>query len=363
MSIELQCSKCSRIFGGSPLLLTCTECRAPLVVAKHIRDWDAPAISLGEGSTPLISLKALARDLNLKTLVAKLEFCNPTGSFKDRGSAYLISTLQDLGITSVAEDSSGNAGASIAAYCARAQINTTIFVPTTAPPMKLDQISVYGAQVRRIKGTRRTVADACERYCKEKGVVYASHNLSPYFVEGTRTFTTEICAQFEQSIDHILFPVGNGSLLLGTWRGYRELQKNNQAVTMPRLHCVQSVSCMPIVATFTKQVGTLQSNDQPPLTGGIAIDDPSRKDEVMQALSESGGCAIGVDDREVLKAQKQLAVTEGLFVEPTSAAVLAGLRALVVGGHIKPQDTVLLPLTGSGLKDQQIAGHVKLPEA
>ena len=352
MQICLVCTKCGESYPPSPHQLTCDRCSGPLEVAPETPIEGLPSISLGEGNTPVIGLERVGTRLGVEALFAKLEFLNPTGSFKDRGSAVLVSMLKDYGVQRVAEDSSGNAGASIAAYCARAGIRATIFAPASASTMKLEQITFYGADVKKVERGREAVAQACQRYCREREVVYASHNLSPYFIEGTKSFAHEVTAQMDPPPDHILFPVGNGSLLIGAWRGYRELAKAKGTSKAPRLHCVQSSACMPIVAAFRGEAWHPPSRGVSTVAGGIAVEQPPRMHQVLGALEETGGMAAAVEEAEILHWQRRLAQEEGLFIEPTAAAALAGLHLLVAEGQIRAGDRVLIPLTGFGLKDR-----------
>ena len=144
-------------------------------------------MSLNEGGTPCVELSATGRMLGLTQLFAKLEFLNPTGSFKDRGTAIMMSAAREHGVTEVVEDSSGNAGASVSAYAARAGIKAHVFAPSNAPQAKLQQIRVYGAETHLIEGSREATTEAALGYQKAGELVYASHNMSPYFIEGTKT--------------------------------------------------------------------------------------------------------------------------------------------------------------------------------
>ena len=308
-------------------------------------------VSLGEGDTPLVPLPKIGQTLGMEGLFAKLEFLNPTGSFKDRGSAVLVSELKNQNIQRVAEDSSGNAGASIAAYCARASIEATIFAPASAPPMKLEQISFYGATIMKIEGGRGMVADACRRYCHDNNVVYASHNLSPLFIEGTKSFASEVALQMHPPPAHVLFPVGNGSLLIGAWKGYRAVVAEGRG-GIPRLHCIQSKACMPLAAAYAKKAWTPSPSGVSTVAGGIAVEQPPRLHQVLEALEDTGGRAVAVDEKAIVYWQRQLSHREGIFVEPTSGAALAGLSVLLEEGHILPEDRVLIALTGFGFKDR-----------
>ncbi|MEE8487831.1 MAG: pyridoxal-phosphate dependent enzyme, partial [Gemmatimonadota bacterium] len=178
--------------------------------------------SLGEGDTPVVSLESTADELGIDWLWAKLEFMAPTGSFKDRGSAVLTTMGRYLGVTEFAEDSSGNAGASLSAYSAAAGLKAHIFAPASAATGKLDQIEIFGATLHKIEGPRQAATDAAEAFVAEQDMVYMSHNLSPYFSEGMKSASYELVEVLDDEIEHVVLPVGNGSLLIGMVRGYQE---------------------------------------------------------------------------------------------------------------------------------------------
>lgn len=352
MSYPSKCTFCEQSQLLSLNSLLCNKCHQPLDLFDFNPISKRSTISLGEGNTPIIHLKRLGDHLGLSNLFGKLEFMNPTGSFKDRGSALLVTMLKKANIDKVAEDSSGNAGASIAAYCAKAGIQATIFAPASAPRTKLEQIAFYGALIRMVDGTREQVTQTCKQFCEETNTIYASHNLNPFFIEGTRSFGYEVTSQMITPPDHILFPVGNGSLLIGAWKEYSSNNANIPAGTMPRLHCIQSQSCMPIVIAHNSE--SWMSSDQKPITvaGGIAVENPPRLQQVLQALEESKGRAVAVKENDIIRWHKYLSLEEGMFVEPTSAAPLAGLERLLQEGEILPKDRILIPLTGFGFKDR-----------
>ena len=306
--------------------------------------------SLGEGDAPCVDLERLGSSLGLDSLTAKLEFLNPTGSYKDRGTVVMMSVARELGIEEVVEDSSGNAGASVSAYAARAGIKAHVFAPSNAPEAKVAQIRVYGAEPHLIDGPREAATEAVLSYVRERGVVYASHNLSPYFVEGTKSLAYEVFMQMAPSLpDHIVVPVGNGSLFLGAWKGFTELRAAGHVDSIPRLHCVQAQAVMPIAAAYSGDEWVPRG--QRTVAGGIASADPPHKDAILRVLEASGGSAVAVSDDSILEWQRRLAETEGIYCEPTSAAAFAGLSELVRSGTIGRNDRVLVPVTGSGLKD------------
>ena len=308
-------------------------------------------VSLGEGQTPSVSLDRLAHKLGMRNLHGKLEFQSPTASFKDRGTTVLVSVLKEFDVTEVVEDSSGNAGASLAAYAARAGIVAHIFAPSTAPQAKIRQIKVYGAQTHLIEGPREAAYHAALSYGDQRNLCYASHNQSPYFLEGTKTMAYEIVSQFEGRMPrHIVMPVGNGSLIIGAWKGFAELQASGAIEDIPHLHCIQAEAVKPIVAAFRGEEWAPQPGARM-VAGGISVAQPPRLEQVLDVLTNTGGVALAVGENAILRWQGILAREEGIYCEPTSAAAFAGLEELLRRGHISPDESVLVAITGLGLKD------------
>ncbi len=367
----LKCTRCTATHAPNMTTLHCEKCKAPLDVGylpgsrefpgaqpPNWRGAEIPMplhdpaawVSLGEGNTPCVLLPAIGGRLGLEKLFAKLEFLNPTGSFKDRGTAVMMSVARELGVAEIVEDSSGNAGASVSAYAARAGIEAHIFAPATAPQAKIQQIKVYGAQAHSIEGSRDDTTSAAIAYYTERGLVYASHNLSPYFVEGTKIFAYEVAQQFGGGLpDHMVVPVGNGSLLIGAHKGFTELMDAGSVSAMPKLHCIQARAVMPIVAAF--EGSEWRPSAARTIAGGISVGSPPRLHQVLDVLRSANGVAHAVDDDAILRWQKLLAETEGIYAEPTSAAAFAGLEGLVRSGQIRADESVLVPVTGFGLKD------------
>lgn len=362
--ISLICTECGKSHEADMHALGCAKCGAPLDVEYESNDahsvgWSgfdmpvpyhsvAPVVSMGEGDTPLVLLPTIAEELGTSDLYGKLEFMNPTGSFKDRGTATMLSVAVEHGVSEVVEDSSGNAGASVSAYSARSGMKAHVFAPSTAPVAKLGQIRVYGAETHAVPGPREASTDAAVGFQRENGLVYASHNLSPYFVEGTKTFAYEVADQMRPLPDHVVIPVGNGSLLMGCWKGFSELIASGAIGGMPKLHAIQAEAVMPIAAAFA---GVEWSPGEATLAGGIAVGAPPRKNQVLRAVRESGGVVLAVSDDSIVRWQKRLAASEGIFAEPTSAAAFAGVESLLGQGHIQSNETVLAAITGFGLKD------------
>lgn len=361
---ELHCPRCGKTRPPEISAEVCRDCGSPVDVAylggigtnsgampSPVHD-SKLSVSLGEGDTPCVNLENFGPSLHRFDLYAKLEFLNPTGSFKDRGTATMLSVAKEFGVTELVEDSSGNAGASVSAYAARAGIKSHIFVPADAPEAKLRQIRAYGTEIHPIEGVREDVTAAAVSYGQQNNLVYASHMLSPYFAEGTKAFAYEVVQQFDGKIpDHIVFPVGNGSLFIGAYNGLNELLAAGRIDKIPRLHCVQSRNVMPLVAAFAGEDWDPKSATKT-VAGGISISTPSRQWQILNILRASNGSAVAVEETSIVKMHRDLAEQEGIFAEPTSAAAFAGLDVLFKQRAIKEGDTVVVPVTGFGLKDE-----------
>jgi len=303
-----------------------------------------PRISLGEGWTPLV-----LRDWRGAKIYFKLEAQMPTGSFKDRGTAVMINHLLEVGVGPIHEDSSGNAGASIATYAAAAGLPCRIYVPAAAPRAKLVQIAVSGADVRPVPGTRQDVTEAALTAIGES--FYASHNWQPFFIEGTKTLALELWEQLGfRAPDNILVPTGYGSNILGLDRGFDELEKAGEIVARPRLFAVQAANCAAFAAAWAAgEDRFVPFAAQPTVADGIATSKPVRIREVLGALRRSNGGVVAVREEEIAPALTALG-GRGLFVEPTAATAGAALTHLLREGTIGVDQSTVVVLTGSGLK-------------
>ena len=311
-----------------------------------------PRISLGEGWTPLVT-----RNWRGVEVCFKLESQMPTGSFKDRGTAVMINHLLEVGVGPIHEDSSGNAGASIATYAAAAGIPCRIYVPASAPRGKLVQIAVSGADVRAIPGSRQAVTEAALGASGDS--FYASHNWHPYFIEGTKTLAFELWEQLGFRVpDNILVPTGYGSNILGLERGFDELERSGEIAARPRLFAVQAANCAAFSAAW--QAGEdrfVPFAASPTIADGIATPKPVRIAEVLGALRSSKGSVVAVDEEEIAPALSALGRL-GLFVEPTAATGAAALTRLLADGTIRPEQMTIVVLTGTGLKAAERIGEL-----
>jgi threonine synthase len=305
------------------------------------------AVSLGEAITPLVEAAVDGVAVRFK-----LDFLLPTGSYKDRGAAVLISALRVLGVRHAVEDSSGNAAAAITAYAARAGIACTVFAPAAASPGKLVQAAAYGARVERVGGSRDDVAAAAiAAAAADDTATYASHNWHPFFVEGVKTWALEVWEQLGyRTPDNVVVPVGSGSMLLGAHRAFSQLLAGGEIGRLPRLFAAQPAACAPLHAAYLAGADDVSAVERrPTLAEGASIARPVRGRELLAALRESGGATAAVEEEEIASGLRDLA-RQGIYVEPTSAVAVAGVRQLLARREIQPGETTVVMLTGSGLK-------------
>jgi len=296
-------------------------------------------VTLGEGWTPVA--ESTEWDAQFK-----LDYVFPSGSYKDRGAALTLSRAAELGVERVVEDSSGNAGAAIAQYAARAGVDADIYVPADVKQSKLDAIEAAGATPVRVEGSRQDVTDACVREAVGGDAWYASHAWNPAFYAGTQTFAYELAAQRDWTVpDAVVLPLGYGTLFLGAYRGFRKLREAGWTDDIPRLLGVQAAGVAPIVEELHGEsaAGTNDAAD------GIQIQEPARLDQLLAAIEDSGGDAIACGERETEAALSSLH-ERGFYVEPTSAVAVAGLETYRENGTLDGSEDVAVALTGSGLK-------------
>lgn len=359
---EIRCTSCRRLYPEQGVPYRCPTCGGlfdfvetpafdPAQVEKDQPGvWryrhalglpaDAPQLTLGEGNTPLVQRHVFGREVAFK-----LEFPNPTGSYKDRGAATLVSFLLSRGVQAAVEDSSGNAGAAFAAYAAVAGIQAKVFAPDSASAPKRRQIEAYGTEVARILGPRSNAAQAVLR-AVEQGAVYASHAYLPHVLPGYATLAYELVEQLGAAPGAVILPVGQGNLLLSIGRGFESLLRSRQIERLPRLVGVQAMACAPLWALYRYgAAGLAWATEGETLAEGVRVRHPARGDAVMQLIARQQGILTAVEEADILPGREQLARL-GFYVEPTSAIVWNALEQLI---DQLPQPIVVV-LTGSGLK-------------
>lgn len=326
----------------------------PWRYAEALPPFDAP-VSLGEPITPLVPIgPPPGLGTRRLRLLAKVEGLQPTGSYKDRGSALLVSLLAALGVREAVEDSSGNAAASLAAYAARAGIALTVFCPATASPAKLVQVRLAGQRLRPVEGPRARTTEVLLAHLAATGARYASHLWHPLFLEGIKTLAFELVEALGwRSPDVVVAPVGAGSILLGLHRGFAELRAAGVLTRLPRLCAVQAEAVAPLAAAWQagQRAGAVApvAAPGPSLAEGILLPAPVRGAELLAALADSRGTVVTVSEPEIVAGLRALGA-QGLAVEPTSAVVWPGLLHLEAAGALADGETVVLILSAHGLK-------------
>lgn len=362
MSCKIKCTRCERL-AADPLSYKCS-CGSPLethVIVEFdkvkIRKYDYSLwryrrffsyvneneiVSLGEGWTPLIKFD--------ENLYFKLDFLNPTGSFKDRGSAVLISAVHRLIRAAngyVSEDSSGNAGASIAAYAARAGLKAKIYVPAAVSGQKFNQILFHGAEVERVKGERSKVAAEAQR--PEQGKFYIGHIWHPIFRDGIRSLTYEIAEQFGWKLPYrIYLPVSAGTLLLGVIKGLKHLIESGIADEFPTVVACQTGQVSPLYHRL-KNLPYTPPEKITSIADALVSVNPPLLELMVRKIREIKGEAEIVDENQIYKSFVELA-KKGFFVEPSSAVAYAAYKKQVESGETSRNEKAVIVLTGFGLK-------------
>ena len=305
---------------------------------------DIPPVSLGEGETPLLWAEVLGRQVAFKC-----EYLNPTGSFKDRGTALIATFIKSRGVTSAVEDSSGNAGASFAAYAAQAGIQASIYIPAAASGPKRQQIEFYGAEIHPIAGSRSDVTSALESALESSDAVYASHAYLPVNLPGYATAAYEIFEQLGCAPGGVIIPAGQGGLLLGIYRGFCALKEAGLIGSIPYFIGTQARVCSPLWVLSTAGMSALGFiTEGQTLAEGIRVKKPLRAGALLQIAEKGHGEFLAVDEIDILRGRDELA-RRGLYVEPTSAITFAALEQTIN----RLPDPVVVVLTGSGYKYNQ----------
>ncbi len=317
-------------------------------------------VTLGEGGTPLLECKRLGRELGLKRLFVKDETRNPTASFKDRAMTVGISKAVEFRVQTVVTASTGNAAASLSALSSRAGLTCYAFVHEKAPMGKLAQLACTGARVIRVKDLE-TAEDPVVKMLKLATAKYGWYPcpsfgpFNPYQFEGAKSIAYEIIEQLDwSSPDWVVIPIGGGGLLGANWRGFVEFETLGLVNGKPKVAGIQPEGCAPVVRAFREGQDPLSVEpwvNPKTIAGGLRDPIPWDGDAALKSIRDSGGTAETISDEEILEAQKLLARTEGIFAEPSGAASVAGAIKLSKVGVIRPDELVVIEVTGSGLKD------------
>src|SRR5262252_5344396 len=383
----LRCRECGREYEIAPIY-TCEWCFGPLEVAY---DYDAirsavsrekisqgplslwryadllpaepdAAVDLGTGFTPLVKADRLAAELGLRDVWIKNDTRNPTNSFKDRVVSVALSKALEFGFKVAACASTGNLANSVAAHAARAGLRSYVFIPSNLEQGKVITTAVYGGNVVAIKGNY----DDVNRLCAELAGVYewafVNVNMRPYYAEGSKTLAFETAEQLGwQAPDHVVVPQASGSLLTKIRKGFDELHKVGLLDEEPaiRVSGAQAEGCSPVARAWLDNSDTIKPVKPDTIAKSLAIGNPADGYFALDAVRQTGGGLAAVTDDEIVEGMKLLARTEGIFAETAGGVTIASLARLARDGIIRPDERVVVYITGHGLKTlDAVAPHV-----
>ena len=384
--VHQECINCKATYSVDEIVYFCRKCGDILEIkydpkelaeaAAETSDWKTKPLSvwryrpfmpihdttklvtLGEGGTGLHRAIHLGKELGIPNLYVKNEGENPTGSFKDRGMTVGVTKAVELGVRHVICASTGNTSAALAAYAARAGIKCTVLIPSGKIAYgKLSQAMIHGAKVLQVRGNFDEALEFVLKLSEIHKDIYLLNSINPFRIEGQKTLGYEICEQLNyEAPDRIIIPVGNAGNISAVWKGLEEFYELGLIKKLPKMTGIQAVGSAPIAQAIKANSEKIIPVEHPEtIATAIRIGAPVSWKKALNAIRESGGTAETVTDDEILDAQKTLARTEGIFVEPASASSLAGLKKLVNNGIIRKNEHVACITTGHGLKDPDTA--------
>jgi threonine synthase len=304
------------------------------------------------GWTPLYKAQKLAESLGISTLYIKDDGRNPSCSYKDRASAISVARATEMEETVITAASTGNAAASLACMTGSLDVKTMIFVPQTAPAPKVAQLLVFGANVIMVDGTYDDAFDLCIQASNEYGWYNRNTGYNAFTREGKKTCAFEICEQLEwETPDKVFVSAGDGNILSGLWKGFTDFKKLGIIDKLPQMIAVQAEHSNAIKLAFESADGEVKPVSGQTIADSISVSMPRDAMAALIALRESGGCAVTVTDDEILKAIPEVARGVNVFAEPAGAASYAGLKNAVRDGLVKDGESVVVIITGNGLKD------------
>jgi threonine synthase len=373
----MKCIKCGEEYGLGEIIYTCNKCGSILEVicsTNVSRDifecrkstmWkykefmpvnESKIVSLEEGGTPFCKCEKLGDKLGVD-LYIKVEGSNPTGSFKDRGMSVGITKAVELGVNTVGCASTGNTSTSLAAYAARASKRCIVLLPSGKVALgKLAQAMFHGAEVISINGNFDEALETVTSLALE-GQLYLLNSINPFRLEGQKSIGFEIVDDLGwKSPDRIILPVGNAGNISAIWKGISEFHEAGFIDDLPMMTGIQAEGAAPIANAVRKGKNSIEPVNNPEtIATAIRIGAPVSAQKALNAVYESNGFAETITDNEILNAQKLLARTEGIGVEPASAASIAGLLKLVESDYINKGEQVVCIVTGNLLKDPNTA--------
>ncbi|MBC6937805.1 MAG: threonine synthase [Chloroflexi bacterium] len=395
--LELRCSVCGRSYQAKEVAYTCPVC-GPVGTLDVLYDYSALAVQLDRetlrnqpysmwrykmllpvlsdteapplrvGFTPLYDAPRAAESLGVHRAWVKDDGANPTGSLKDRASALVVARAMQQGIPVVSTASTGNAAAALAGIAASVGMKVIIFVPAAAPEAKIAQLLVYGAAVLLVEGTYDDAFDLCYAACQSEGWYCRNTGINPYTVEGKKTAAFEIAEQLNWNVpDVVVVSVGDGNIIAGVYKGFYDLYQLGWIERIPRLIGVQAEGSAALFKAWKE--GT-RAEDMQPIAAQTVADSisaglPRDRARALRAVRQTQGAFVTVSDKQIIGAIPALARSTGVFAEPAAAAVFAGAQAAVQSGMIGAAESVLLLVTGNGLKDvrraqESVAGGLRV---
>ncbi|MEA3323659.1 MAG: threonine synthase [Euryarchaeota archaeon] len=373
MNYQLHCIECHTLYDPDEIIYTCPSCGGLLEVIYDISEidfrktdecrsvWKYKAllpvnikpVTIQEGGTPLYRTERLKDGLELSEVFVKHEGLNPTGSFKDRGMTVGVTKAIELGMKTVACASTGNTSASLATYAAKAGIPAVVLLPGGKVALgKIAQALIHGAKVLNIRGNFDEALRLVREVCDEYGF-YLLNSINPFRLEGQKTIAFEIADELGWEVpDRVILPVGNAGNISAIYKGFKELKELGVTDAIPKMTGIQAEGSRPVVDAIDRELAEIVPDPNPEtIATAIRIGDPVNAAKALRAIRESGGLAISVSDDEIISAQRNLASTEGVGVEPASATSVAGLRKLVLGGLIDSDERIVCITTGNIMKD------------
>ncbi len=374
---SLECSNCAHTRTAEGLPTVCPDCGAPWLVRYEnsmpspdlkseygqrpwsmwrYREWlpltdGEQPVTLGEGTTPLLPVPALAEAFGMDTLFLKDESVNPTGSFKARGLSAAVTRAVIGGATKLVAPTAGNAGVALSAYGKRAGVQVQVFAPQSTPARILEQIRSFGATLELLDGHIGDCGKAARAHAHEHEAFDVSTLREPYRIEGKKTLGLEIAEQLGWTLpDAVIYPTGGGTGLIGMWKCFKELLDAGWVSgDPPRLYSVQSAGCAPVVRAFEQGAGVTEAWENPETVAkGLRVPAPLGGPIMLTAIRETGGAAVAVEDSVLTEAAEKMASLGAIDAGPEGGATLAALDKLVQSGQISSSETVVVFNTGAG---------------
>ena len=382
MFSHIECTSCKKIFSKNKILKLCPEPECGKVLfpkydldqkkSKECIDdlknrepnmwrykeflpvnYEENIVSLGEGFTPILEAKNLKNDLGIKKLLIKDESLNPTASFKARGLSAAVSKAKELGIKKFSIPTAGNAGGALAAYAAKAGLESYVFMPNDAPLANKIEVQYFGAKLELIDGYINDAGKKSIKISSELNLFDVSTLKEPYRVEGKKTMGYEIAEQLNWDLpDNIIYPTGGGTGIIGIWKAFKELSEIGMINSkLPKMICVQADGCSPVVDAYLKGKKNAELFNNPKtIAAGMRVPIAVGDYLIIDSVLESKGTALKINDKEMISGVNKMSSMEGIFCAPEGGSILSATIKLIDSNFIKPNESVLLLNTGSGYK-------------